>query len=307
MTSAPTMAPERPAKARRVRFADSPSTASARCHVAEPEPGHQRPMQPHNLCQAQDVCQHVFQSAKSFHKSRQEGCIGYMESTENFTRLTHQLMAAHDRESTAIQSRSCSPTSLDSIIQPSKEPGIAVHEQLRLALRLARSVLRYHATPWWRRSWKLSDVSYFNTETELSASLATLHIDAELGSKTRDPLALETLVADVPTSPAHTDAELFCGIRNTTLYSLGAALLQIGHWAILDLTDVVAVRKAGAKPSRLGPRYDELTERCLSCDFGYGADLSRPQLQNAVYGSVIHELEEMVALFEGGSRGRAYH
>jgi len=69
------------------------------------------------------------------------------------------------------------------------------------------------------------------------------------------------------------------------------------------MTDVVAVRKAAAKPSRLGPRYDELAERCLSCDFGYGADLSKPQLQNAIYGGVIQELEEMVGLFEGGTRG----
>jgi hypothetical protein len=243
----------------------------------------------------------VFQRGKSFHQSRQEGCIGYLESTENFTRLSHQLMAAHDPESTAIQTRSCSPSSLDSIIHPAEEPGIAVHEQLRLALRLARSVLQYHSTPWWRRNWSLSDLSYFNTDTELSISLATLHIGAELGP--RDPMALQTLAADVPVPPADTEAELFCGIRNATLYSLGAALLQVGHWTLLDMTDVVAVRKAAAKPSRLGPRYDELAERCLSCDFGYGADLSKPQLQNAIYGGVIQELEEMVGLFEGGTRG----
>ena len=216
-------------------------------------------------------------------------------------------MAAHDQESSAIQTRSCSPSSLDSIIQPSKDPGIAVHEQLRLALRLARSVLQYHSTPWWRRTWSLSDLSYFDTETELSASLATLHIGAELGSNKRDPMALETLVADVPTPPADNEAELSCGILNATLYSLGAALVQIGHWVTLDMTDVVAVRKVGAKPSRLGPRYDELTERCLACVFGYGADLSKPQLQNAIYGTVIHELEDMVALFEGGSRGGSHY
>ncbi len=207
-------------------------------------------------------------------------------------------MAAQDKESTAIQTRPCSPASLASIIQPVKEPSISIHEQLRLALRLARSVLQYHSTPWWRRNWCLSDLSYFEIDEELSASLATLHIDANLVSRTNH-MAMLKVLTQVPPAPLDNDADILCGIRNVTLHSLGVALLQIGRWECLDSEDIVVVRKAAAKPSRLGPWYDELTAKCLYCDFGFGADLNKPQLQGAIYENVVYELEQMVGVLDG--------
>jgi hypothetical protein len=209
-------------------------------------------------------------------------------------------MAAQDRESTAIQTQPYSPSSLASMIEASKEVSITVNEQLRLALRLARSVLQYHSTPWWRRNWTLSDLSYFDIDAELSVSLATLHIDAKLFSRD-DSMIMESVLPHIPTPPSDDDAEMFCGIRNVTLHSLGVALLQIGRWESLDTEDVVLVRKAAAKPSRLGPRYDELTTKCLYCDFGFGADLNKPQLQGAIYESVVYELEQMGGVLEAGS------
>ena len=44
-----------------------------------------------------------------------------------------------------------------------------------------------------------------------------------------------------------------------------------------------------------GPRYQELTQRVIDCDFGYGKDLKRPQLQEAMYNKVLVELESMIA------------
>jgi len=183
-------------------------------------------------------------------------------------------------------------------LQPSKQAEISVNEQLHLALLLAQSVLQYHSTPWWRRDWGLSDLSYFDIDNELSASLATLHIEAKLVSRT-DNMTMQKVLDHVPTTPLDNDAQVLCGIRNVTLHSLGVALLQIGRWEILETHDVVLVRKAAEKPSRLGPRYDELTAKCLWCDFGFGADLNKPQLQAAIYEGVICELEQMVHLLEG--------
>ncbi|KAH6631003.1 hypothetical protein B0J18DRAFT_117827 [Chaetomium sp. MPI-SDFR-AT-0129] len=299
---------ERPAKIRRVRFADSPSEPSARflAQIVEtsPESGEcQRRDQALalacNLCHAKDVCQHVFEQAKSLHQSWKEGCVGYLVSTtEN---LTHHLMAAQDKESTAIQTRPCSPANLASVIHPAQESRISICEQLRLALRLARSMLQYHSTPWWHRTWCLSDLSYFEIDDELSTSLATLHIDANLAPKSTDRLAMESILTQIPTTAARLDddADVLCGIRNPTLHSLGVALLQIGRWEHLDTQDIVAMRKVAAKPSRLGPRYDELTARCLYCDFGFGADLNKPQLQGAIYENVVYELEQMVEMLAG--------
>jgi len=285
-----------PAKSRRVTFDSSPGQSSATIGTERQK---RRKKLSHNLCQAKDVCQHVFECGKTFYQLKQEGCIGYLQSTDN---LTHQLMAAQDRESTLIQTQPCSPATLASIIQPCKEAAISVNEQLRLALRLARSVLQYHSTPWWRGNWSLSDLSYFDVDTELAVSLATLHIDTKLVSKT-DSMAMPDLLSQVLPSPSEDEGQLLCGIRNFTLHSLGAALLQIGRWEAMDTEDVVLVRKAAAKPSRLGPRYDELTARCLYCDFGYGGDLNKPQLQGAVYENVVYELEQMVGLLEGNAGG----
>ncbi|KAK4097772.1 hypothetical protein N658DRAFT_261043 [Parathielavia hyrcaniae] len=295
---------EPPAKARRVRFADAPSESSTRLSQASKTGCHGRvqALGPgHNLCKAKDVCQHIIECAKSLYQSRQEGCIGYLVSTDN---LTHRLMAAHDKESAAIQTRPSPTASLDSIIQPAWESRISIHEQLRLALRLSRSLLQYHSTPWWRRKWYLSDLSYFDIDQALSESLATLHIDEELVSRT-DHLAMQRVIAQVPTAPLDDNTEMLCGIRNATVHSLSVALLQIGRWECLDEEDIVAVRKAALRPSRLGPRYDELTKRCLYCDFGVGADLDTPQLQGAIYENVVSELEQMVELLgrSGVSRG----
>ncbi len=288
---------EPPAKKRRVRFTDSPDQSPAG-KVAECQKA--TAILSRNLCQAKDMCQHVFECGKEFHRSRQEGCVGYLRSADN---LTHQLLTALDRESIAIQNRRRSPTTLASILDPSESLSISVNEQLRLALRLARSMLQYHSTPWWRGNWTLSDISYFDVDAELSVSLATLHIDAKLAPKgdRLDMTEVQTQISTTASDDAR--AQMYFGIRNATIYNLGAALLQIGRWEALDAGDVVLIREKAGTPSRLGPRYDDLTAKCLYCDFGLGGDLSKPQLQGAVYENVVAELEQMVALLEGRFRG----
>ena len=249
----------------------------------------------HNLCKSKDLCQDIFSRAGLCH-THKEACIGYLDANRN---LRHQLMAAQDRESTAIQASCAGSTSkLSSILEPSRTTSLSIYEQLKLALRLARSMLQYHSTPWWRSTWSLADLSYFNIDTDLSASLSTLHIDTKL-PRDASALAMEDVldgISSTATQDADDDARMFCGIRNLTIYHLGVALLQIGRWEALDTDDIVQIRKAAGKASRLGPRYDALTEKCLYCDFGFGDDLSKPQLQSAVYESVVCELEHMVGL-----------
>ncbi|KAK3374678.1 hypothetical protein B0H63DRAFT_562713 [Podospora didyma] len=285
-TSLPSTTPEEvepPRKVRRVRFAESsvrPSVTAA-CSV-EPECHSAKQPLLHNLC------------------TSKEACIGYLTSKDN---LRHSLLTAPDKESTAIQTKPCSPTSLASTIQPSKPNRITVNEQLRLTLRLTRSVLQYHATTWWRRNWNLSDLCYFDIDTELSTSFSTLHIDTKLLASNTADLDMQALLEQTPTIPddeADDDVEILCGIRNVTFHSLGVALLQIGRWEILDTEDIVQLRKIAKQKSRLGPRYDKLTAKCLYCDFGSGDDLNEPDLQRAVYANVVCVLEHMVRVLEGG-------
>lgn len=89
------------------------------------------------------------------------------------------------------------------------------------------------------------------------------------------------------------------GVRNLTLWSLGTALLEIGRWSRLEnLDDVPSVRRAAVEVLDLGPKYRDLTKKCLECDFGYGDDLAKPRLQQAVYENLVCELTDMVRSLE---------
>ena len=91
------------------------------------------------------------------------------------------------------------------------------------------------------------------------------------------------------------EAQYKHGVRNITLYSLGAALLAIGRWERIDHNDIEGVRRLASRPCYLGPVYQELTQKVLDCDFGYGKDLKKPRLQEAIYEMVVLELESMIA------------
>lgn len=181
--------------------------------------------------------------------------------------------------------------------------------QIGIALELVKAVLQFHGTPWLQPLWQLQDLAYFQTDEGLSASLNTLHISTELshhdqqprGHSQRDDDALMTDVGNEDQA-SMLDDQLQCGIRNLTMHSLGVALLQIGQWDPLRPDSIVEIRKAAhlaERDSRLGPRYQKLTQKCLECDFGCGKDLAQPKLQSAIYQDVVCELEDLVSLLEG--------
>jgi hypothetical protein len=95
------------------------------------------------------------------------------------------------------------------------------------------------------------------------------------------------------------EARLLYGISNITLYSLGVTLLAIGYWTLFDPNDVVAVRKmveASHTRPPISLRYRDLARKCLECDFGFGKDLTKESLRQALYDNVVNELEELIEL-----------
>jgi hypothetical protein len=164
--------------------------------------------------------------------------------------------------------------------------------QLRLALQLTMAVLNFSSTPWMSDVWTVQDVAFFRRNENLMSSLDTLHLNAELAHQQ----------ACQGGALMGADAQDKHGIRNMMLYSLGVALLAIGRWERVEPQDVQEVRRMVSQPSYLGPRYKELTEKVLDCDFGQGKDLEKPKLQEAVYESVILELETMIAGLDLGRR-----
>lgn len=159
-------------------------------------------------------------------------------------------------------------------------------------------MLQFYATPWLDEYWGLQDIAFFRCGDEFSeTSLLSLHVSTEFAPSNHSSRCSMDGVEDTNTlklSTAIEDARVQYGIRNLPVYSLGVVLLQIGHWASLDAGDIVQVRRLAGRSCRLGPRYRVLTQRCLDCDFGFGADLHKPQLRQAIQDSVLSELTAMI-------------
>ncbi|KAI8716924.1 hypothetical protein NCS52_00987000 [Fusarium sp. LHS14.1] len=189
---------------------------------------------------------------------------------------------------------------MDDILAKPVDKRLTIVHQLRLALQIASAVLKFSSTPWLREYWSARDLYLFHQSQsdELSASIQTMHFKVDVvNSQNLDCESFMDVDMSLPNPPMSAlmdQATRKYGIRNMTLYSLGVVLLAIGQWAPVDLNDVEEVRRLAAEPCRLGPRYQELTQKVLDCDFGYGKDLAKPRLQEAVYENVLVELEKMI-------------
>ncbi|KAJ9151047.1 hypothetical protein NKR19_g5034 [Coniochaeta hoffmannii] len=194
------------------------------------------------------------------------------------------------------------PTELatfDDILQHPVETSISMVDQLKLARTIVSAVLYFSSTPWLAEYWGMKDLCFFLDRNDLATSLRTLNLGVRfLGT---DAAQLEGTMegidspSDKQDSPsAIDDAMLLHGIRNVTLHSLGVVLLQIGRWSRVEPDDILQVRRLAQQVPRLGPKYHDLVQKCLNCDFGCGSNLSRPQLQQAVYEDVVEELDAMI-------------
>jgi hypothetical protein len=178
------------------------------------------------------------------------------------------------------------------------ENSIFIVDQLRIARDIVSAVLKLHSSPWLKKYFNLYDLMFYDTGRPLTTSLKTLHVASDFTQTI--PNGQHTTATNLPTplevDDALEEAKLLYGVRNLTLWSLGTILLQVGRWSTLGYSDdVIAIRKLSKQVSSLGPRYRDLTRKCLDCDFGYGDDLNKPRLQQAVYEGLVCELSEMIS------------
>ncbi|RYP77648.1 hypothetical protein DL771_001016 [Monosporascus sp. 5C6A] len=179
---------------------------------------------------------------------------------------------------------------------------------LRIALKAALAVLKFYSTPWLGDYWQTSQ----------------LHLPISAQSTSHHPrFFLRSRLPEVPTiadssvvAPASNDAvmanmpepysqEEIHGINNKTLWSLGTALLEIGHWRPLDElcraggpNDIPSIRRIARRKTALGGKYDEIIQKCLQCNFGCKTDLAELELQEAVYNTVICPLQSFITKLE---------
>ncbi|KAL6812346.1 hypothetical protein J3E69DRAFT_348397 [Trichoderma sp. SZMC 28015] len=185
---------------------------------------------------------------------------------------------------------------MDEALGQSASNRLTIVGQLRLAHRLVSAVLKFNSTPWLNEVWSFRDLAFFRQGDDLTLSLQTLHFGVELIHGGPDPgESLMDVESPVSLTQSVEDVQYKHGVRNVTLYSLGAALLAIGRWERIDHNDIEGVRRLASQPCYLGPVYQELTQKVLDCDFGYGKDLKKPRLQEAIYEMVVLELESMIA------------
>ena len=196
--------------------------------------------------------------------------------------------------------------SLAEVLTKASEDDFEADDRLKLAHRLSKTVLQFHSTPWLDDEWYIENFHLFGAPSHASdAAFQLLHLDAQFPNcrERSTPLSAEGVakpsIADKKFGSFSLSILDLChGIRNMTLFSLGVALLEIGQWAPLQFTKLddplLAVRTMARGPMQLGSKYREIVRMCLECDFGYGNDLSKTDLQGAVYGSVVCQLEDMV-------------
>ncbi|PTB76785.1 hypothetical protein M440DRAFT_1438535 [Trichoderma longibrachiatum ATCC 18648] len=190
---------------------------------------------------------------------------------------------------------------MDEALGQSASTRLTVVGQLQLAHRLVSAVLKFNSTPWLNEAWSVRDLAFFRQGEDLTMYLQTLHFGVELIQSKPEPAdSMSPMDVESPAnlSQSFEDAQYKHGVRNITLYSLGAALLAIGRWERIDHNDIEGVRRLASQPCYLGPVYQELTQKVLDCDFGYGKDLKKPRLQEAIYEMVVLELESMIATLD---------
>ncbi|KAF2005194.1 hypothetical protein P154DRAFT_354315 [Amniculicola lignicola CBS 123094] len=300
--------PKRKPKPRQVRFADS----------------HQEPMCPRqttiaaaittivakqttpeiNLCQTKNICHYLKQNFQLCGNIISKHCVGYLESPK----LYKHMFYLHE---TPISSRAThnsnqpSIYSITDLMVPGLDEPLTMVDQLKLAQKTAIGLLQFNDTPWLAERWRLKDVAYFGFHNSLDDSaLKTIHLSSQISTETLPPPLLTTLMEGIvqdPTSIQPISEEDYYGINNLPLFFLGVALLELAHWKTLESMSkpadpnlILTARRLANMPTTLGPRYQDIMRKCLQCNFGFGTDLGKRELQSAVYGDVVGPLEKMI-------------
>ncbi|KAH7116725.1 hypothetical protein B0J11DRAFT_442323 [Dendryphion nanum] len=253
-----------------------------------------------NLLQTKNICHYLKQNGRLCDASiSSKQCVGYLESPQ-MHRYNFYLQTKHLVPNKGIPSSEQSAIfSIFDLMDQDVNDTLTVVDQLKLAHKTALATLQYSDTPWLQQRWRLKDLGYFGTRDVFDeAALQTLHLSSQIsiGKNITEPS-----MEGVENAVALFSEEDYFGINNTTLFFLGVALLELGHWKPLesmktqaDPNEILTARRLASKTTSLGSRYQDIVRKCLRCDFGFGNDLNKKELQAAVYSDVVGQLEEMI-------------
>ncbi|OCL08618.1 hypothetical protein AOQ84DRAFT_406347 [Glonium stellatum] len=256
-----------------------------------------------NLCQTKNICHYLKQNLHLCGSAFAKHCVGYLE-TPNLFKHVFCLEEKRNAIRNRPQDVACNSIfSIPDLMAQSKDDTLAVVDQLKLAHKTAIAILQFNATPWLAKAWRLEDLCYSGAHNELNEeALRTLHFSVQISNhgQKSEALPMEGVESNSSSAPTFSEDEIF-GIYNPTLFGLGVALLELGHWKPLeglshdkDLNLILTARRLASRPTPLGPDYQEIVRKCLQCNFGFGTDLNKKRLQSAVYNDVVCQLESMI-------------
>lgn len=172
--------------------------------------------------------------------------------------------------------------SLAELLAQSEPPQV---ERLKLAVRIATSVLQLHTSDWLQERWGAKDIYLVQLDSSQSS------------------LGTPVIQHDFTSEPSVTKSSIFC--CNLSLFSLGVILIELWFWKSLELLqaggcqerDPDMARYATAAGlidtviDRAGAKYGNSVRRCIR-----GLDHAEPRLENQefknkVYLKVLQPLE----------------
>lgn len=251
-----------------------------------------------DLSSSSDICSRLARQTGPYQEPRrEETCIGYIDTTVD--KYRHLFFSGNNQNIESLQAKPQGELApVYELLSQPLDNTLTVVDQLKLVRTLVSAMLQFHTTPWLNEYWGLHDIGFYRCGDEFSdASLRSLHLTTGFSSKNDDDHVFVDATEDyskLNMSTVIEDAKFQYGVRNLPLYCLGVILLQVGHWALVDGGDIGRIRRLAVQSCRLGPRYKNIAQRCLDCDFGLGNDLCTPQLQQAVQNSVLDELTDMI-------------
>ncbi|KAF2792303.1 hypothetical protein K505DRAFT_55457 [Melanomma pulvis-pyrius CBS 109.77] len=255
-----------------------------------------------NLCHTKNICHYLKQNIQLCGQSLTKHCVGYLESPKTYRHMFYLQKELCSNETSNRRPNKPDQTSVISIFDlmgQGVDDVVTVVDQLKLAHKTALAILQFNATPWLVQRWRLKDLSYFGSRNTFDEdALKTLHLSSQISSATGTDTGTMEGVEEVVGAFSEED---YFGINNTTLFFLGVALLELAHWKPLeslstpqDPNEILTARRLASRPTPLGSRYQEIARKCLQCNFGFGTDLNKKELQTAVYGEVVCQLEKMI-------------
>lgn len=251
-----------------------------------------------NLCQTKNICHYLKQNLQICGKSLDRHCVGYLESPKLYRHIFYlQEKSVVSTQPKGLQN--AATYSISDLMSQTVDDTLDVVDQLKLAQKAALAILQFNDTPWLAQRWRLNDLSYFGQGNYFNENvLKTLHLSSAISTPTKQESSdMEDVVGVVR---PFSEEDLF-GINNMTMFSLGVALLELAHWKPVesfrdqhDPNAIITARRLVKRRAPLGSKYQDIARKCLECNFGFGTDLNKKELQAAVYDGVVCQLEKLI-------------